>query len=592
MKWSIVYYTYLSSLVSTALSSFTPCPILGPAYPQFNVNTNDTAIFKALNELTDSFDELTTKFDGPNGPISPRTSFSIAVFSTNKGNAADNPAFWQYHYTSKKLKGNSSEDSSLDVDENSIYRIGGLTEAFTVWSLLLSQGEHIWNDSILKYLPELANESSLTHEKMNPIKYPQWDEITVGQLATHMSGLARDYCIHDLTTETGFSKAGFPSKSGYRQPCCGDKAQCSNIDYITNLTSRVPVTAAGATPIYSNLGFQIMGYMLEKQTKSSFAELVQNRILARLSMNATSIFAPKDSSLGIIPVSKEASGWSSRNVGDKSSKSMFSSARDLAIAGKAILSSDLLSPAETRRWLKPFAQTSNPKNSVGAPWTIYSGGSYPDTSMVPVYTLLSNEGEDEGLYSSYLGLVPDYGIGYAILSADTESPADLNAHADYMQAILDGVVTTATSQAVANFGGPYAAEKGNSSISIKYDQNDTLPGLWIDEFVSNGVNFKKTLADILGMDNGTVLSIRLYPTQRTEEDCHCKASKQVFRGVMQDKTELADAETPTCVSWQGVDKLQYNGHGLDEFVFTVDEAGSALSVEIPALNVTLARVEE
>lgn len=84
------------------------------------------------------------------------------------------------------------------------------------------------------------------------------------------------------------------------------------------MTSRVPVAAAGQTPIYSNLGFEVLGYILEKQTKSSFADLVQHSILDRLSMNATSVFTPKDSSLGVIPVSKEASGWSSRNAGDKS----------------------------------------------------------------------------------------------------------------------------------------------------------------------------------------------------------------------------------------------------------------------------------
>lgn len=190
MKSSFVYYTCFSSLLSTALS-FTPCPLFGPAYPPFVLNTNDTNIVKALKNLTKSFDDLTTTFDGDNGPISPNTTFSIALFSTNEGNAADEPSFWEYHYTSNALKAQSSQNVP-DVDENSIYRIGGLTEIFTVWSLLLTKGDQIWNDPILKYLPELANASSLTQAKMNPIKYAQWDEITVGQLATHMSGLARD----------------------------------------------------------------------------------------------------------------------------------------------------------------------------------------------------------------------------------------------------------------------------------------------------------------------------------------------------------------------------------------------------------------
>ena len=266
---------------------------------------------------------------------------------------------------------------------------------------------------------------------------------------------------------------------------------------------------------------------------------------------------------------------------------MFSSARDLAIAGKAILQSTLLGQAQTRRWLKPVSHTSNPANSIGAPWIIYSDGDYPNTSMVDVYSVLSNEGDNEGLYSSYLGLVPDYGIGYVILSADTESPADLNAHADYMEVILEAVMETAQEQAVLNFGGLYSAS-GNldSYINVTYDN---LPGLFIEQFYSNGTNFRDTLADLTGIANGTDLSIRLYPTQLTE--MNRSGSQQGFRAVMQDKTEFADNNTPTCVSWMDVDKYQYGGHGLDEFIFTLNSAGKAVGVEVPALNVTLVRKE-
>lgn len=264
---------------------------------------------------------------------------------------------------------------------------------------------------------------------------------------------------------------------------------------------------------------------------------------------------------------------------------MFTSLRDLAIAGKAILNSTLLSTAQTRRWLKPVSHTSNPPNSVGGPWVIYSGGNYPHTSMVDVYTVLSNEGHNEGLYSSYLGLVPDYGIGFAILSADTQAPADLNAQADETQAILTGVMKTALKQAAKNFAGAYTASGNfNSSITVMYD---SLPGLYIEGFTSNGTNFRQTLAEITGIEKASDLSIRLYPTQLVEKND--SGSKQAFRAVLQDKTELADAGTATCVSWMNLDKFQYGGHGLDEFVFSLDSKGKALSVEVPALEVTLLR---
>lgn len=203
--------------------------------------------------------------------------------------------------------------------------------------------------------------------------------------------------------------------------------------------------------------------------------------------------------------------------------------------------------------------------------------------MVDIYTVLSNKGNDESLYSSYLGLVPDFGVGFAILSADTEAPADLNAHADIIgDVVLESLMKTAIERAANNFGGNYKASNINSSIAVKYD---SLPGLYIQEFVSNGTDFRATLAGIVGVAKSADLSIRLYPTQLVEEAG--SGSKQAFRAVFQDITELADNGTPTCVSWLDLDKLQYGGRGLDEFIFSLDRSGQAVGVEIPAFQVSL-----
>jgi uncharacterized protein YuzE len=36
-----------------------------------------------------------------------------------------------------------------------------------------------------------------------------------------------------------------------------------------------------------------------------------------------------------------------------------------------------------------------------------------------------------------------------------------------------------------------------------------------------------------------------------------------------------------------VDRYQYNGHGLDEFIFSLDNEGKVIGIEVPALEVTL-----
>lgn len=89
------------------------------------------------------------------------------------------------------------------------------------------------------------------------------------------------------------------------------------VEFIQHLATRVPVASAGVTPSYSNMAIQLLGYIIEKRTGISFAKVVQDHILNPLSMNETTVFAPKDSYMGVIPVNETASGWSARTPGSE-----------------------------------------------------------------------------------------------------------------------------------------------------------------------------------------------------------------------------------------------------------------------------------
>lgn len=174
------------ALFASYALSFTPCPLLGPAYPPFTLDNNSNILQSALNELNTKFDDLMQTGTGPNGQVTPyTTSFSVALFSTNQGTAADDPFFFEYHYTAPSLKNSATGVQS--VDANSIYRIGGLTEVFTIWSVLIEAGDGVWNDPVTKYVPELKKAAQ---EKGDGVV--DWQSITVGQLASHMSGVSRD----------------------------------------------------------------------------------------------------------------------------------------------------------------------------------------------------------------------------------------------------------------------------------------------------------------------------------------------------------------------------------------------------------------
>lgn len=58
-----------------------------------------------------------------------------------------------------------------------------------MWSLLLAEdGDRILNDPVTKYLPELPGGTG----DQEAIEHVQWGDVTVGQLASHMSGISRD----------------------------------------------------------------------------------------------------------------------------------------------------------------------------------------------------------------------------------------------------------------------------------------------------------------------------------------------------------------------------------------------------------------
>jgi len=63
---------------------------------------------------------------------------------------------------------------------------------FTVYTFLIKAGEVHWGESVTKWVPELANASKTLNAKDEPLKYVDWDAVTLGDLAGHLSGIARD----------------------------------------------------------------------------------------------------------------------------------------------------------------------------------------------------------------------------------------------------------------------------------------------------------------------------------------------------------------------------------------------------------------
>ncbi|KAF2789298.1 beta-lactamase/transpeptidase-like protein [Melanomma pulvis-pyrius CBS 109.77] len=535
---------------------FSACPLLGPRFPILPSTATSSIIQQGLQNLTTAFDDYMLTGTGDFGLITPNTtSFSIALFSTETSNSS-NPFLYEYHHTALTLK-NSSKGVKA-VDANSVYRTGDLTTLFTIWLFLIEAGEQYWEDPVSKWVPELASNTSL----VTSISQVQWDKVTLGDLAANLGGIGRFSPTSD--------------------------AQDSNLASLLEQLGSSNASSPCTTPIFSNAGSIILAYALESIRGQPFPKLFNDSIVNPLNMSNTSFLEPASSDYGVIPSTRLNSGWTDPLAIEAAFNGIYSSLADISIAFRAILSSQLLDEAVTQRWLKPVSLTSNQVNSIGRPWEIYSltlGGPSP---VIPIYQVRGNI----GLYSSHVGLVPDYGVGFVILGADSESNPDMNAYADLISvAMIPALEKNAIVQASTAFSGTYTSVNSSdntTTASLTIAQaTDSTSGISLTNLTSGGTDIRAIYAKLNDIEPPN-LSFRLYPTDLVSETDD--TTRMAFRAIFQDVTELGDAGTPTCDTWRSVDALQLNGVGMDEFVFDMIN-GEVVGVEVPALGLKLGKEE-
>jgi CubicO group peptidase (beta-lactamase class C family) len=160
-------------------------------------------------------------------------------------------------------------DDSTRVTGATRFEVGSVTKIFT--SLLLarmveSAGVRL-DDPIARYLPD-------------SVKAPEYmgQEITLGELATHSSGLPR------LPTNIAPANMADPY---------ADYTAAKLYDF---LDSYALPRAPGSSYEYSNLGAGLLGFLLSRHAGTSFAELLEERIFQPLGLSDSYVAEPGDSS--------------------------------------------------------------------------------------------------------------------------------------------------------------------------------------------------------------------------------------------------------------------------------------------------------
>jgi hypothetical protein len=157
------------------------CPIFGAEFPAPKRLTEHPRWQQALANLTAEFDFLDANLTGDD------LSYSVQVFSTDYegGILADR------YRTATTLS--PQTEGVKEVGPDTVYRIGSVSKIFTVLAFLAEVGDTHWNTPITAFLPELAQYSAqVATQPIDDVQRTDWEDITVGALASQVSGVGRD----------------------------------------------------------------------------------------------------------------------------------------------------------------------------------------------------------------------------------------------------------------------------------------------------------------------------------------------------------------------------------------------------------------
>lgn len=393
-----------------------------------------------------------------------------------------------------------------------------------------------------------------------------------------------------------FTALGVQAINSTEIPTCGaDSTQppCTRAQFFHYLLLQHPAFPTAHSPAYSNIAYLILSYALEAITGKDFATMVQSDILTPLNLTHSSYDTPNTTANGVIPTGNATTaGWSEELGVDNPGGSAFTSTTDFVAMGRAILNSTLLSPAQTRRWLKPRIQTSSPGTSVGAPWEIRSLTVNGTGRKVDYYT----KAGDVGTYHAELVLVPDYQIGFTVLAAgvDSQASAIRTALVDTMISVFaPAVEEAAREEAAENYAGVYVDNTSNSSVTIT--TNSSRLGLGIEAFRSRGVTTLDLIAEAEGEAPGYIPRLFSNTLQTISKSKTCNGtyiSRTGWRAVYSPVASTTNTTSAAdgCGAWVAVNAPIYGQRTLDDFVFEMGEDGKAVAIDARTWRLKMTRV--
>lgn len=153
---------------------------MGPTFPKPQYLSKSAILQAAVQNLTTLFNGIDTS----NTTGTYNNSYAIQIYSTT----SSTPIF-EHSHTAQNLS-TFNTTGTTKVDGNTVFRIGSPTKVFSVYAFLIAAGDVHFNEPITKFVPELATLAA--NQSGNALTKVAWSDITIGQLASHMAGIAND----------------------------------------------------------------------------------------------------------------------------------------------------------------------------------------------------------------------------------------------------------------------------------------------------------------------------------------------------------------------------------------------------------------
>ena len=208
------------------------------------------------------------------------------------------------------------------------FRLGSLTKQFTAASIFLLQerGKLKVDDPVKKYMPDAP---------------PAWDKVTIYNLLTHTSGI--------------------PSFTGFPDYTSTEAIPTNPEKLVARFRDKPLEFQPGEKWSYSNSGYVLLGFLIEKISGESYEKFVRENIFGPLGMKDSGY----DSNSAIIP--RRAAGYEPGDSGPAnagfihmsipfSAGALYSTTEDLLRWEQGLFGGKLLSAASLAKMTTPFKE--------------------------------------------------------------------------------------------------------------------------------------------------------------------------------------------------------------------------------------------